>query len=274
VTLLGAWLLRRRLPALAAAVGLFVVSLLPVLGIVPFDFQYFSTVADHYVYLAMLGPAVGVAFACRQLPATARTIVVASGVTVLSALSFRQAAHWNDDATLAPRTLAVNPNSFIAHNNLGRLLEERGRLEEALTHYRAALEANPSDGDVLNNVGNVLYKEGRYDEAIRHYTGLLGGASPRMKIAARMHNNLGAAYLKTGRYDAAMAEFRHAIEIDPEYIEPYYNLGLVLTAFGRVDEAVRVLRAGLAVEPDHPALRQQIGIAIAGAAPSGSGGLR
>jgi protein O-mannosyl-transferase len=270
VTLVTAWLLRRRLPALAAAVGLFCVSLLPVLGFVPFDFQYFSTVADHYVYLAMLGPAVGVTFACRQLPATARTIAVASAVTVLFVLSFRQAAHWKDDATVAARTLAVNPRSFMAHNNLGQLLEERGRLDEALTHYRAALEANPRDGDVLNNVGNVLFKAGRYDEAIRHYTGLLSAESPRTKIAARMHNNLGAAYLKTGRYDEAMTEFRGAIEIDPEYIEPYYNLGLVLTAFRRIDEAVRVLRDGLAIYPDHPALRQQLAIAMAGAAPLGS----
>lgn len=263
--LVGAWWMRARWPAVAATVGLFVGAVLPVLGLVPFDFQYYSNVADHYVYLAMLGPAVGVAFACRQLSMRTRAIVVATGVTALFVLSLGQTAHWKDDGTVAARTLAVNPRSFMAHNNLGQLLEERGQLDESLTHYRAALEADPFNGNVLNNVGNVLYKQGRYDEAIRHYTGLLGGEAPRIEVTARMHNNLGAAYLKTSRFEEAGAEFQRAIEIDPEYLEPYYNLGLLFTAFGRRDDAVRVLRQGLAVDPDHPALRSQLGRAMAGA---------
>jgi Tfp pilus assembly protein PilF len=212
----------------------------------------------------MLGPAVGVAFACRQVSVPTRAIAVAAGGTALFAMSFRQAAHWADDRTIAARTLAVNPRSFMAHNNLGQLLEARGELEESLAHYRAALAADPGSGEVLNNVGNVLYKQGRYDEAIRHYTGLLGAQAPRTEIAARMHNNLGAAYLRTRRYDEAETEFRRAIEIDPEYLEPYYNLGLVLAAFGRRDDAVRVLRRGLAIDPDHPALRRQLELTTGG----------
>lgn len=259
-----AWLLRREQPAMATAVGLFSVALLPVLGFVPFDFQHYSNVADHYLYLAMLGLALGVAFACRRLRPATRAVAVASIVTVLFALSLAQAGHWKDDATLAAQTFAVNPRSFMAHNNLGQLLEERGRLEESLSHYRAALEADPGDGNALNNVGNVLYKQGRYDDAIRHYTSILGRA-PRTAVTARMHNNLGAAYLKTRRYDDAMGEFGRAIEIDPGYVEPYYNLGLVLTVFGRRDDAVRVLRQGLALAPEHPALRRQLALAMTGA---------
>src|SRR5205814_471550 len=52
------WHFRRSARWALASVLLFVVALLPTLGLVPFDYQRYSTVADRYLYLAMLGPAV------------------------------------------------------------------------------------------------------------------------------------------------------------------------------------------------------------------------
>jgi len=251
---------------MAAAVALFVAALLPVLGLVPFDFQYYSNVADHYLYLAMIGPALGLAFACARPAPLARRILVPLALASLLASSFLYASHWKDDATLYAHTLAVNPRSFMAHNNLGQMLEEEGRFEDALSHYRAALEADPGGQDALNNIGNVLYKEGRYDEAIRHYTDVIGRSSPAeglTRTAARMHNNLGAAYLKKSMYDGAAIEFQRAMAIDPDYLEPYYNLALVLMAFGRYAEAIPVLRRGLVVNPDHAELLRQLALAMA-----------
>src|SRR5437773_390067 len=138
--------------------------------------------------------------------------------------------------------------------------------DDALSHYRAALEADPGGQDALNNIGNVLYKEGRYDEAIRHYADVIGRSSPAeglTRTAARMHNNLGAAYLKKSLYDGAAIEFQRAMAIDPDYLEPYYNLALVLMAFGRYAEAIPVLRRGLVVNPDHAELRRQLALAMA-----------
>src|SRR5438132_1149843 len=253
-------------PRMAAAVALFVAALLPVLGLVPFDFQYYSNVADHYLYLPMIGPALGLAAAWGRLAPLARRIVVPVALASLLASSFVQASHWKDNATLYAHTLALNPRSFMAHNNTGQMLEEEGRFEDALSHYRAALEAYPGWQDALNNIGNVLYKEGRYDDAIRHYTDVIGRSSPAeglTRTAARMHNNLGAAYLKKSMYNDAAIEFRRAMAIDPDYLEPYYNLGLVLMAFGRYADAIPVLRRGLVVNPDHAELRRQLGLAVA-----------
>ncbi len=60
--LLMAWLWRDRKPWLMASAGIFVVGVLPVSGLVPFTFQYISTVADRYLYLSMLGPALALAW--------------------------------------------------------------------------------------------------------------------------------------------------------------------------------------------------------------------
>jgi tetratricopeptide (TPR) repeat protein len=242
-------------------VALFVIALLPVLGLVPFDFQQYSNVADHYVYLAMLGPALGLALGHRALPRAARHVVIPLGLATLGALAFVQTSRWRDDATLYAYTLSVNPRSVMARNNTGQALEERGLLEEALVQYRQALEVAPDFQDALNNVGNVLFKLGRYDDAIRHYTDVFRRADGHTETIARMHNNLGAAYLKTGRYDEAVAEFRRASAIDPDYLDPCYNLGIVLMAFGRRAEAAEAFRRGLAIDPGHAALRAQLAAA-------------
>jgi hypothetical protein len=65
--IVGAWAARRCWPIVATAFAVFVAGLIPVIGIVPFTFQYFSTVADRYVYLAMLGPALAVAAVLARL---------------------------------------------------------------------------------------------------------------------------------------------------------------------------------------------------------------
>src|SRR5262249_61692827 len=112
----------------------------------------------------MVGPAIGLALAYRRLqpPRVAVALVFAA----LCAASFVQAAQWKDDATLAARTLAVNPRSrFVAHNDWGRFLEERGQLEEAMLHYRQALAAGPGDPAGLNNIGNPPNKQRRYAQA-------------------------------------------------------------------------------------------------------------
>ncbi len=57
----------------------------------------------------------------------------------------------------------------MAHNDLGQVLEEQGRLEDALLHYRAAAKGLSRPLDPMVNIGHVLDKQGRYDEAIGYY---------------------------------------------------------------------------------------------------------
>jgi hypothetical protein len=83
---------------------------------VPFDFQEKSTVADHYLYFAMLGAAIGVAGWCEAQPKL-RPIVIAL-VAILAARSLLQTRVWADSRTLFAHAVAVNPESFVAYNTL------------------------------------------------------------------------------------------------------------------------------------------------------------
>jgi hypothetical protein len=89
----------------------------PVLGFTPFMFQIYSTVSDHYVYLAMIGPALLLAWLVTINPTVVRPAACVV-LAVLAAKSFTQQSTWRDDESLFSHTLAANPRSFMAANNL------------------------------------------------------------------------------------------------------------------------------------------------------------
>ncbi len=74
--------------------------------------------------------------------------------------------------------------------------------------------------------------------------------------------NLGAALQDDGRADDAVARYRRALEIQPDYVPAYNNLGVALRAGGHTDDAVRVYRDGLALRDDYPDLHYNLANAL------------
>ena len=107
----------------------------------------YSFVADHFQYLASLAPIV--LFSCALgegfpgWPRGGRGLLVpvatAALLLVLGALGWRQSWTYADEETLWRSTLAKNPDAFLAHNNLGVLLEAQGSLPEARGHHEQAI---------------------------------------------------------------------------------------------------------------------------------------
>jgi protein O-mannosyl-transferase len=61
----------------------------------------------------------------------------------------------------------------LAHNNLGFALAGRGRIDEAIIHYRKALEIDPNLALTHKNLGDALMGRGQIDEAIVHFQKVL-----------------------------------------------------------------------------------------------------
>ena len=119
------WRPRREL--LAGAM-LLAICVAPVLGLTPFLFQFYSTVSDHYVYLAMIGPALALAWFLTRFPA--RAPIAIAVLALLAVRSFAQSAYWEDDQAVFDHTMAANPNSFLACNNLGGAFCHAADVEE------------------------------------------------------------------------------------------------------------------------------------------------
>lgn len=149
---------------------LLVIPIGPVLGLVTFTFQSYSTVADHYLYLAMLGPALAAATLCRF-----RWINWATGAAclVMMVMSFLQAQTWKSTESAFKQVLEVNPRSFLAHTSLANDAIARGEGDIARTHLDKAIELNPDYAFAHLSLAMMLVRKGDRDAARHHFQEVL-----------------------------------------------------------------------------------------------------
>lgn len=190
--------------------GLLVVPLLPVLGLVTFNFQLISTVADRYLYLAVLGPAYVLGWLLSGHPSRPVKIVTLVILALLSIRTSMQIPHWANSAALYRHTLLVNQNSWISYNNLGSITLNQGKPEAALSYFQKSLDIVPN---------------------------------------AKTYLALGTAYERLGNYPAASAAYGKALELEPKYGEAYYRLGFVYRANGNKEEGLEFFKKAVEVSP-------------------------
>jgi tetratricopeptide (TPR) repeat protein len=214
--------------SLETAAAFYAVTLGPMLGfIMLYTFRY-TFVADHYQYLACIGPfaLVGAGVSQLMIGRIGRMGRIVGGAVcgcvllVLAGLSWRQSSIYHDSETLWRTTVKRNPASFLAHYQLGNALLKKGELEQGLAEYRVYLQMQPADADAHYNAGNVLFGLGRLDEAILHYQKSLEIHPSDVEA----HNNLGAALIRKGRFDEAINQFQQALAIRPDFAKASNNL--------------------------------------------------
>jgi tetratricopeptide (TPR) repeat protein len=235
------WALRKVSRAPAAALFYFAAMLLPYLGVFSFYTFRYSFVADHYQYLAAVGPivlAVGSAETAlrsrTEVPSQAKAALGVMLALTLGTLSWRQSRMYSDPETLYRATLTSNGKCWVAHNELGTLLARAGRSAEASSHYEKALALNPDSVEAHNNIGLLLSDMGRVQEAFAHYQEVL----KRNPDHAKARNNIANLLIKMGQPTEALAQYQKALELSPEFAEAHNNLGLLLSSMGRAEEAL------------------------------------
>jgi tetratricopeptide (TPR) repeat protein len=269
VALAGLWSVQRQFGrGPFVAVAAFIACLLPVLGLVDFNFMRFSFVADHFQYLASVPLiALGAAAAARctavlsggVAPARAIGRVVAAGLVLMLALaSWRRAEIHRDEESLWRDNLARDPDSAVAHNHLGSVLLARRAFDAASAQFAAAARVAPGFADAHNNWGTALKEQGRLDDALAQYSEAmrLNPADPVV------HNNLGVARHMTGDSAAALQQFAQAVQLDPTYAQAQDNWGRVLLDLGRPEEAIDHLRIAVRLEPTDARGQLTLGVTL------------
>jgi tetratricopeptide (TPR) repeat protein len=246
------------------AAAFFVITLSPVLGfIMLFTFRY-TFVADHYQYLACIGPialvSAGIANLADMLKQYRALILGAAlfAVASLGALTWRQAAMYGDIETLWRTTLARNPECWMAHTNLGIVLLQKGQLNDGIAHYRAALQMQPDSWDAEYNLGTALVAKGEVDEAILHCD----------RAVAMQPNDpdgqvsFGDALLQKKRVEEAIVHYTKAMALRPDYFLAHYGLARAFLEKGELDNAVQYCRAALFIRPDDADCHTVLAVAL------------
>jgi hypothetical protein len=211
----AAWLLRRRIPLVAAGLLVFVIGLLPTLGFFPFEFQVHSTVADHYLYLPMLGVGIAVAGVVAAGPRKLMLSGTAIILLGLSVLSIRQIQFWRDSQTLFGGVLRYHPENLVARDGLAKAYATQGRLADAIEQFRLIVAAVPDNRLARANLAQALMIAGDFRDAVAEAQRALQLARPG-ENTSREHYLLGRCFMSMGDLDAAVYHFEQRLAQNPD----------------------------------------------------------
>lgn len=276
-----AFRMARRRPYLFVGWLWYLVTLAPVIGLVQVGRQ---ALADRYTYVPLIGLSIAAAWGLADPASRWRVprLAAAGAVGVLAAcavLTWIQVGHWQTSTALWEHTLAVTRGNYLAHYNLGKVLDGHGRVSEALVHYDQALAIRPDYSEAHDNVGVILENRGDLNQALERFRlavrfnpanayahnnlghvlsaqGDLDGAAAHFAEATRLkpdfamaHANLGVTRSLRGDHRAALASFRRAVELAPQVGKYRYYLAHALDATGSAREAPAEYDAGFRLDP-------------------------
>jgi protein O-mannosyl-transferase len=245
VTTIFLWTIRNRWRAPLACWLFFCVTLLPGIGLANVYMFTITFVADHMQYLACLGIFVLAAAVLAQgfagLPKSMRWSGVAACVVLvgsLAALSHQQSAPYGDAVTYYRMLVAENPDSWLAENNLGMELANRGHYREAMEHYRASLRLKPIYALAHRNLGGLLSNDRRFSEAIKEFRIALEIAPDDPEALY----GLGLALSQSGQFKEAIEQLERAVKLEPKYVDAHNILGVTLGSAGMTKKAIAEFR--------------------------------
>ncbi len=279
---IGLWLARGQIGRGPLVATLFFGgTLLPALGFFNVYPMRYSFVADHFQYLASLGPIVlgvgGTMTILSRWPSQVRRLSLGwvMVLLLLGVTTWRQQASYRDAESLWSDVLAKNPSSYLAHNHLGKIRAYQGRYSEATDHFRASLALETDDSESHTDftaLGMSLARQGKIaeaneclGEALRrepndwaalHELAILAGRQLRHKEAIELFRrvlsihsddpvvlvNLGNALAADGDLAAATIEYRKALTISPGDVGARLALARALTRGKRFHEADQLYR--------------------------------
>jgi hypothetical protein len=239
---------------LVAAAWIFLLGLLPVLGLTPFIFQYYSTVADRYVYVSMLGVALAAGMFFGKISRPLAVSIAMIITVILTGLSFAQAGVWKDGETLYQHDLALNNRDPHHWEALGHYRDRqadaalsraaqametgdrataeeqaqdaRNYLQDAVAFYYKVLQLYPRAPLTYDHLSADLVQLHRMGEAIDviHQWIALQPDLPKVmrEDPAKLQFLLGMAYYDSGRYAEAADAFGESLKYkDNPFVEKH-----------------------------------------------------
>ena len=167
------WTQKKKRPWLLGSALIFVAGVFPVLGLLSFNHQNFSTVTDHYLYFPMVGVALCLSLFLALEIKSLKTATIAAGIMVSIFVagfvrSSIQLPAWKNYETLFDQDLKVFPDSPEVEANYGGAYFKKKRFADALPHLVRSLELR-KDPNTYNSLASSYAMLGRKPEARAAY---------------------------------------------------------------------------------------------------------
>lgn len=236
ITILSVWQRQRR-PFLVVGWLWFVVSLVPVIGLVQVGGQMR---ADRYMYIPQIGLLVMLAWLFAQFAInSSRKQVVASfaifSVLISCGLTWRQVGTWKDNATLASQALAVTEHNAVANYLMGVSLQISSEPEQAIPYFREAVRLNPLDVFAAHDLAVMLFQQNALDEAAQYFRQTIE-INP---VFAQGFSGLSAVEEARGDNAQALEYAQKAVELEPENFNFQMNLATMFEKLQQWEQAAK-----------------------------------
>jgi tetratricopeptide (TPR) repeat protein len=239
-------------PSLLAVWFYFIVTLLPVLGLIQSGPQ---AMADRFSYLPSLGPfllaGAGSAWiwtrtAANPVARYATTAIAVVLVLTLSGLTLKQTAVWHDGITLWSCTIDGQSDRFPEPYYLrGIAFGDTGDLVNAISDYTTAIMIEPLYGPAYINRGVAFLERREIDLAIEDFNNAI-----RLKTnPPDSYTNRGNAFYKKGELNRAIEDYTVAISLEPSLYQAYLNRGNVYKVRQELDLALADYTKALSLNP-------------------------
>lgn len=263
--------LRRRAPYLLVGWLWYLVTLLPVIGLVQVGAQ---AMADRYTYIPLIGPFIAIVWAIADLIRNRAALAILA-VVVLGALTFRTHAQlpwWRTTGTLFRHVLEDHPNHARAHFYVAVDLAGEKKFDEAIVHLKEAVRLEPNSPEARVQLGMTLLEAGRMDEALpvlrdgatmaEMQLAAVGPVPRTQRLASGAHQNLGVLHARRNEFAEAAEEFEKATRGDETNLDA---LAMLAPAWLRAGQLERAAAAADRLAPFKPELsaQQQFEIAMA-----------
>ncbi len=237
------WLWKRRVetPWLFVGWSWYVLTLLPVIGLVQIGWQ---THADRYTYWPLVGIFLAVIYELARRLST-NMVLLASVLFIAGMLrpAREQVQTWKTSETLFKQAIAVDDTNWLAHFNLALYYQPEsagsfsgtGRVDQAVTHYRRVLELEPRHVRAMNNLGILLARQLKNDEALDCFK----RAVEQQPTYFEAWMNLGQFYDQRGDNSRAVVAFGRALECQSEDQHALQWLASSLMRAGNDEAAIR-----------------------------------
>jgi len=145
----------------------------------------------------------------------------------------------------------------MAHDNLGNVLMDEGKLDEAVKHFQEVIRLTPAIGKPYNDLGKAYALQKKLDDALTMFSKavMLDPGLPEARW------NLGNAWLLKGKVDEGLSQMKMALRLNPENIEEQRKFADTLIKMGKAREAIPYCEAVVAAEPGDAHARFALGSA-------------
>ncbi|GAB4530112.1 MAG: hypothetical protein Tsb0014_12540 [Pleurocapsa sp.] len=172
----------------------------------------------------------------------------AARIYLKQALAYGDEQQWEQAIQSCQTALNIAPDCAEAYKVWGNILQRINRIADAIGCYAKAVAIDPNMAEAYANLGSLYARQQKWQEAVEFYQKSLA-INPN---SAGVYRSLAKIWEEFGEEDKALDCLFQALELEPNTLnaEQHFQLAEELHGEGKIDKAIALYRYAVTLDPD------------------------